>query len=554
MSVIDENFEYMILDDAAYVDKSMLIAYLLSNGLGSVHVFTRPTRFGKSLNLDMLDNYFNICYAGGPDLFKGLEISRHVEFSEHRNAYPVIRLNMKGIRVDSEEDVFESLKGVVVNSFMRLKRTLDQSLLDDDTRRVIDHFAYGSPTKTEVLNSILRISLHLETIFGKAPIILMDEYDKFIQRIGDPKILESCSNILSDFMETTFKTNESRSLCVIMGVMTLSQTGLLSSLNNPLVHDLFDAETAGFFGYTEDEVKFLLEECVDDDVSREKASTRIREAYDGYVFGGLEIYNPRSVNMYIRSRDYDSTPLSYFDTKRDIKPLNDLLFNSPDYIQNEIAALREMEGSFVVKDVYPATIYADLMEDDDECNRLYSYLVMTGYMRAEVIQRLPKTYVCRLSMPSMEARMAYDSLLERVRSMRRQKSSSLLDRMYSRDAESVTEILNFMFRSNSIRDSWSHDECKMYLKDLLFHSGADAFVERELGNGYPDISIASSEHVPAVHIEITTVQEARTTDLETACGLGLRKIIDRGYSDSDPGAVFMSIGWDRKRCLVRFLE
>jgi hypothetical protein len=242
--------------------------------------------------------------------------------------------------------------------------------------------------------------------------------------------------------------------------------------------------------------------------------------------------------MHLASGDL-SNPKAYWEQRSDNDILNGLLDSAPAGIQNEISNLIE-SGSGVTKRIWPSTLFSDLSKDDKECSRLYSYLVMTGYLRAEVRASEEVCYICSVLLPNRETKHAYDHLLSRVRSMHDRMAGRLGSLMTGLDSEGCTELLNFHLGRNSVRDPWGHDDCKKWLLSLMLNEGLDAYSERESGNGYPDITVRSE---PAVFVEITTSDEARNSDLDRLAEMSLAKATERRYSQN---GIIMAIGWDRK--------
>lgn len=546
-----QSFRKVIEEGMEYVDKTMLISQIIDRGTGCVHIYTRPTRFGKSLNLDMLGCFFDINDRGKEDLFRGLDIEYHplyYRYAAEKNSYPVIRLNMRSISTEDRGSLLSSLRYIVANAYIDAE---DLILGNEKCARYeqrILTFIDQSSSDESLLTSISELSTYLFKSTGKASVILMDEYDAFIQGMigADPERFESIVSILANFMISTFKDNRYLSYGVITGIMRMSQTGIISGLNNAIVHDIFDRESAEYFGYTEDEVGFLLRRASKNpNFDSTAAMDSIRRMYDGYEFGGAGIYNPRSINMFLDYGDLKN-PKSYWEQRSDNPILNRLLDSAPESVQNGIADMIEGRSTDAV--ITPSTLYSDLGGGDRDGSRLLSVLVMTGYLKASVLETLESGYRCLVSLPNGETRHAYDHLLERVRDMRGGYSGRLVQAIADRDADLCGRILNFNLGRNSIRDRWGHDDCKKWLLALLLSEGADASSEREAGNGYPDITVKLRDR--SAFVEITTSDETGNYNLERLAEMSVCKAEERRYASGKD--VVMAVGWDRKYVSVLF--
>ncbi|MBE6519145.1 MAG: hypothetical protein E7Z70_06400 [Thermoplasmata archaeon] len=549
-------FRELLENGFAYVDKTSLIAEILDSDPRSVHFFTRPTRFGKTLNLDMLDCFFNIETAGILDYFYGMKITDspyYTEYRRYKGSFPVIRLNMGSIDASNADAVNRSLGNMVSDLFRRKRQRLSEFPEFDSYRFWFDRFIDGTASEQDISTSIMDLSSCIFSCYGKRAIILIDEYDSFIQTMGgDNSGRDSVLGILSRFMTSTLKHNDNLEYGVVTGVLRLSQTGMISGLNNTVIHDIFDERTGDCFGYTNDDLDDLLDRTIPEESDRVSVKAAIKKAYDGYVFGGREIYNPRSVNMYLSEGTFGHPPRAYWDQQRHNAFLDDMLNRAPRWILNEIAALMDTDGFKVRKEVDPSVSYWDLNDDDFEGTHLYSILVTTGYLRAEVVERGIRTYICDISLPNEEVRESYRDLIRRAEGIRAEYRTGPMPMIARKDSAGVTEYFNFYLARNSIRDSWSHDDCKKWMLNRLLDSGIEANAEAESGNGFCDILIPKKDRMPRVCIEITTSAEAGTDNLDLLVAEGFRKIRDRRYAG--PGDIVMSVGWNRKYLKAEMID
>ncbi len=258
-----KDFKTLVSGKNYFVDKTMMIQDVWGAG-DEVLLYTRPRRFGKSINLSMLDYFFNLKYKDEPDIFKGLKITSCEGFEKHKNAYPVIRMDFHNLQPSSLQDFEDSLKELVSSVSRNINAEIRPLLSDKNDIDVIDRCISRDLGKAALNNSVAELCNLLERVYGKAVMIFVDEYDHFIQNITDEKTYYGIIDRIKPFMECTFKMNRSMRTGVITGIMPITKAGMLSSFNNPVVCDIFSYEGDEFFGFTESEVETLLADSGND--------------------------------------------------------------------------------------------------------------------------------------------------------------------------------------------------------------------------------------------------------------------------------------------------
>ncbi|MBR6204486.1 MAG: AAA family ATPase [Candidatus Methanomethylophilaceae archaeon] len=565
IAVNNETFDAIRRNGILYADKTSMLVPLceeMSKGTVPLHMYARSTRFGKTLNQSMIDRFFNVAYAGEPDVFDGLEISEHREFDRFRNRYPVIRLDLSPMNPKSQDSMRESLRSIVSKTFLDVRSAYGDEWMSPPIIRRFDAFSDGTVSDTDVVLSMEALCGHLlgslrdrsgDRTVSK-PVILVDEYDAFMQKVGkipSPEF-EDVAKPLAEFMVSAFKSNTCYSLGIMTGIMTLSRTGILSGLNNITIHTFLDEGSSGFFGYDDREVRSLVDACVPEGSDKERIMGDIKGMYDGYVFGKREVCNPRSVNKYLSRRKFDEPPGRFWNGIRDNSFLNSLLASAPEPLQDEIARLTMEDGRTKKVLIDQAVVYQDVYKDPTE-SALCSCLAMTGYLRAAPLEPVNKLdpVLCEVSLPSREVEDAYRDLIVKVRA-RKIRGTGFLDALYSKDSERATDEFNAHLRSMSVRDPWGHREYKehlcMYFREHAFRAKA----ERDSGNGFADVVVeGDADHgIPAACIEITTAEEAGTRDLEAVETMCWRKFEDRRYGMEDPGCLLVAFAWDRLCCRI----
>ena len=270
------------------------------------------------------------------------------------------------------------------------------------------------------------------------------------------------------------------------------------------------------------------------------------------MFGKTEVYNPRSINMYLADGDFYSNPKEYWEQSRRNYFLDSLVESSPQSVQDMIAGLAVREGSEAVADVAPATVYQDVYRDPSSETALVSCLVVSGYLKAVPLERIGTSLVrCSVSVPSREMAHAYSHLVATARA-RRSNGNGFVDALYSCDGARATREFSSRLESHSIRDPWSHQRCKEHLLGYFLDRFFAARAEAETGNGFVDVLVERDPErgAPPLCIEITTTDEAGTMDLGRTLELCERKFEDRRYGSGFENAILVAFAWDRKACRI----
>ena len=288
-----QDFKEIRDSDYLYVDKSDMISQILSEGT-EAYCFTRPRRFGKSLNLSMLDAFFNVKYPKDNKWFDGLKVSECKECQEYKNAYPVIYFDLKELSVTSTEIFKTDLKIKIADLYRQYVYLLDSDILDDFDKQYIQDVLKNDIEPLKLRKAISTLSRMLYEHHGKKVIVLFDEYDTPILNAYSEGSHNDVVQFMRDIMSSVFKGNESLMFGVITGVTQIANVINSSGLNNLKVNNIFSSKFDEMFGFTNDEVKAICEEH-----GHPEKYDEAKEWYDGYRFGDTEVYNPWSVLNYV---------------------------------------------------------------------------------------------------------------------------------------------------------------------------------------------------------------------------------------------------------------
>ncbi len=550
-----ENFEQMIKENYYYVDKTRLIGELLRNG-GMVNLFTRPRRFGKTLNMSMLEHFFSI--EGEENLFEGLEIAKDTKLCEaYRGKYPVIFLSLKGINAGSYDTAFrltmETVKGAAKKAkFLEMSEKLDNHE-KEDYRALLDK----EMDEATLFLSLKTLSELLEKHYGEKVIVLIDEYDVPLAKAFENGYYDQMVFLIRNLLEQVLKTNNSLKFAVMTGCMRISKESIFTGLNNFTTFTITDVDFDKYFGFTDREVRELLKyyACTDKYES-------IKEWYDGYRFGNVEVYCPWDVVSYLRSlrNDKDAIPQNYWVNTSSNAEVKEFLRHSKNMTtKREIERL--MEGETITKTIRLELTYKEMYQSVEN---IWSVLFTTGYLTqaGRVDARMYK-----LRIPNLEIRDIFETqIMEYFRESVRKDGDTLkkfceaLENGEEKRVEGIFE--SYLKKTISIRDTFVRKPMKenFYHGILLGILGVkeewSVFSNRETGEGYSDILIETENGEMAILIE---VKYANDGDLDLACKKALKQVEERKYDEElrENGAekiLKYGIACYMKRCRVKLSD
>ena len=522
-----------------FVDKSELVSDIV-NDRSEVFLFTRPRRFGKSLNLSMIDAFFNLEYKGNK-WFDGLKVNSHPEVEEHRNAYPVISLCMKDLVADDVEGFNGRLKLMLKSVYRGFKYLRDSDLVDEDLRR--EYFSAGDLSDMQMERSVISLCQMLEQYHGVKPIVLIDEYDNPINNAFNRDFYAGVMGSLRRFYSLTLKGNPHMSFAVVTGVMQIAKESIFSGLNNLRVDNVFSKKFDERYGFTEPEVKDLCSYY-----GHPEKFEEAKEWYDGYRFGDADVYNPWDILMYIRN---DFEPGTYWADTSGNDILETFLDGLDDSTYGDLVALGN--GKTVSKQIYPSVSMRDV---DGDLDAVYSVMAVTGYLNA--VPEGDNDY--RLSIPNCELyKVFYENVTRSLKmdvgvAMRR-----FLGSMERKDVPKMEESL-FMLFSKNFFDILLKDEAdyQLVLATIALGRGGryDVGIERETGNGRADIIMRRNDpRYPNIVVELKKSRSDDPGDLEKMAEEGLRQIRTREYYRSLKGKTYLyGVCLQNKKAKVLFEE
>lgn len=525
-----ENFEEMRREDFYYVDKSHVIEQLLTQW-GKVNLFTRPRRFGKSLNMSMLQSFFEI----GKDktLFDGLRISDNQELCEkYQGKFPVVSVSLKGINGATYEEARRFLIKTINEEARRLSVLSDSTELDETDHELLTQLKKKEMTNDSLVYSIRELTELLEKHYGSKVIVLIDEYDVPLAKANENGYYDEMVLLIRNLFENALKTNNSLKFAVLTGCLRIAKESIFTGLNNFKVYSITDKSFDETFGFTDAEVRELLRYY-----GQEKYYETVKEWYDGYRFGNVDVYCPWDVINFCSDHlaDPGLEPKNYWANTSGnsvISHFIDSVGKPQKLTRMELEQL--VNGGIVQKEINSELTYKELYSSIDN---LWSTLFMTGYLtqRGE-----PSGNRYNLVIPNREIRnIITNHILKMFKENVKDDGktvSDLCDALLNQTPEKVELIFTeYMKKTISIRDTFARKPTKenfyhgLLLGILGFKENWSVMSNRESGDGFGDILIRIEDEDVGLVIEVKYADDG---NLQGECEKALQQIIDIRYTES----------------------
>ena len=512
-----------------YVDKTLLIKDFLDKK-PLVSLFTRPRRFGKTLNMDMLRVFFEISNEDTSKYFINKQIWKcGKEYQAHQGKYPVIFLTFKDVKFDSWTATLDKIKGLLQEEYARHIEVLDSNKISQYEKDYFLKILDGNANEVDISSALERLSKILAIHYKKNPIIIIDEYDTPIQEGYIKEFYDEIISFMRNFFSGAFKDNKYLSYGFLTGILRISQESIFSGMNNISVHSLFDEEYESYFGFTEDEVENMLSYY-----GKLDKETELKNWYDGYLFGKKEIYNPWSVINYI-SRD--CIPQAYWANSGSNEILHEVMQTLNDDSVQRLNAL--LQGEKVVARIDQNVIYRSIKENSQY---IYSLLIVAGYLKpvTKYIQE-DGNYLCEVKIPNKEIEAVYRSevLSSLVSSgvIKRTTMDTIVESLFSNSYERLQLALSeYLNNSISFFDKSSESFYHGLMLGLLALMDNQYIIKsnREAGDGRYDISLLPRQNkYPAIIIEIKYQKNITEDKLNALAHQALSQINLLRY-DSEP--------------------
>lgn len=537
-----ENFKTMIDKSAYYVDKTNFIEDVLNEQVVS---YTRPRRFGKTLNMSMLYYFFSIKEKENAYLFDGLNISKNKDALKHQNKYPTIFISLKEMKNLTFDAQISSFSNVIYELLEKNLEILSSDQLSDTTKDILNKLHNRSSSIEDLKISLRVITNALYTYYQQKVIVLIDEYDVPLQSAYQNNYYEEMVEFLRSVFSSALKTNDALEKGVMTGCLRISKESIFTGLNNFTAYSVLNNISSESFGFTESEVKKLLK-----DYNLSEKMDEVKKWYDGYQFGNKEIYNPWSTLMYVKNitQDVSFKPISFWANTSG----NDLVVK---YIQNGDKKLRKefdvlMNGQSLIKYIKPELTYREM----DNIKNIYSFLLLTGYLK--VIKDMGENQY-ELVIPNKEVYEIYkQSFMSYFEDYTTSKKNELYQELVDGDAKKVNLLLNdILLRSISYFDnqeSFYHG----FLVGLL--NDYEVVSNKESGNGRFDVCVLP-ENILGTVVLIECKHSISEDDLIDDAKEGARQIVEKKYLEEHrfkkyENAIGYGMSFYKKQCYIVKVE
>ena len=554
-----ENFEEFSSEEFYYVDKTLFIKELLQNW-GKVNLFTRPRRFGKSLNMSMLKCFFET--GSDPALFEGLKIMQEKDLCEkYMGKFPVISISLKSVGGLQYDSAVAALRTVIGNEAGRFRFLRDSAKLDEDDKNSYNQLInvevkgsskYAMPDDA-LIDSLKTLSLLLEKHYGQKTILLIDEYDVPLDKAFQRGYYDEMVSLIRSLFDNVLKTNDSLYFAVLTGCLRISRESIFTGLNNPKVHTLSDVRYDEYFGFIDAEVDELLEFY-----SLSSYKDVFRDWYDGYHFGDTNVYCPWDVINYCDEllAAPSAPPKNYWANTSGNDLIRRMLKNANLTTKNEVEEL--LNGGQITKRIKQELTYREI---DDSIENVWSVLYATGYLTGMHVEQ-EDADIFRLWIPNGEIRKLFYELVEdwfrEVTRSDTSKISRFCAAFPAGDAAAIQEMLgDYLWDSISVRDT----AVRRNMKENFYHGMLLGLLQNqgswlvrsnaETGEGYSDISIQTPDRTGIV-IELKYADDG---NLEKACGEALGQIEEKKYAEGlkrrgTKKIIKYGIAFYEKECMV----
>ena len=550
-----------------YIDKTMLIDQLVGKSGAKVTLFTRPRRFGKSLNMSMLQHFFD-CREKGESLFDGLAISKNKALCDSwMNQYPTILVSFKTVDATNFQDAVAQLKLVFADLFRSHIYLMDDNKLDNYDIKKLDRILSENPQNSDMMDSLSLLTRLLYTHHGNKPVILLiDEYDVPMAKGDAHGYYGDIINIMRSMYNKALKDNPYIKFAVLTGCLRIAKESIFTGLNNPKIYSILDYGFQEYFGFTDSEIDRLLA-----DTGFTEYKEKIKQWYDGYRFGDTDIYCPWDVLNYVSDLQQKAgvEPKDYWANTSGNDILKQFL-NSKFNPRSDFEAL--LNGKCIKKRIVENITYNDLISSEDN---LWSVLLMTGYLTVVPEDEVPAEDISSNDINGVYLRLVNNEIKELFsttvsdwfkETVYRNSRDDLFKALWSGDAVELANIISRYLRTTISFYDYSESFYHAFLAGLLSGFGDISVTpkrkpgsisiksNREYGEGRADVVIENRVTHTAAVLEFKVADNI--TDVSSMCDVALSQIHDIGYAEAlqeDEGYDLISYGviFYKKRCFIK---
>ena len=544
-----EDFKRLVDNGYYFVDKTLMIKELLENK-ETVNLFTRPRRFGKTLNMSMLQRFFEATEKSNAYLFDGLKIAAYPEYMAYQGQYPVISISLKSMKQASYTDAFYMYKNLIAKEYEKHKIILESNKILDSEKEVFQNIIEPRADQNVFLNSIRTLSDILAKYYEKNVIILIDEYDVPLENAYHEGFYDDMTNLIRSCFESALKTNPSLEFAVLTGCLRVSRESIFTGLNNLKTYSITKNKFSQYFGFTQAEMQEILQTF-----SLEQYAGTIAKWYDGYRFGLTEIYNPWSVlnciDSYLQNDMVACEP--YWSNTSSNRIVKRLIEESNERTKSMVEEL--INGTPIHTQIFEDVTYGTIDVNQDY---IWSFLLFTGYLKIISCETVGDETYYDMVIPNVEIKSIYKNTIRSwfIDHVNRDSRTDILESVIHADAEKLEDLL-CTWLTNTIS---CFDEQENYYHGFVTglvsgFSGYMVVSNRESGNGRFDLVVKqrSRWHHAAI-LEFKVVE--KYNQMTKACEDALRQIEEKDYEASLRDEQYENIAklgicFCQKRCRVK---
>lgn len=508
--------------DYYYIDKTMMIKDFIDER-PMVSLFTRPRRFGKTLNMDMLRTFFEKTNEDTSIYFKDKKIWQcGKKYLDYQGKYPVIFVSFKDVKFNTWGEAFAAIKDIFANETHRHIELQTSKTLDKYDKKTFEKLLSGDVTEVELSSALCDLSRMLHKHYGVAPIIIIDEYDVPIQQGHMNNYYDSCILFMRNLFSGGLKDNKHLSFGFLTGILRVAKESIFSGLNNLTINSVLDNKYSSYFGFTSDEIREMTAYYGVEDKYNE-----LCEWYDGYRFGKTEIFNPWSVINYFNN---GCEPRAFWQATGSNEIIGEIIAEADNDIYEKLTSL--VNGETFTTYIDTGVIYPQIKKNP---STIYSFLLVAGYLK--VLKTTPAfngDFMCEVALPNKEISLVYHKeILQQLDTVIPQPTAiSIQEAIFSGDNEKLKHLLQtLLMQSASSFDTAGENFYHGFMLGLCALLGG-SFVSsnRESGDGRYDIQLKpTSKNLPGILIELKAAKECSGTQLKKLSEKALQQIIDKKY-------------------------
>ena len=535
-----------------YVDKTELIYELVNDTDNEVTLFTRPRRFGKTLMMSMIENFFSIC-KNSESIFEGLAITGHEDFcKEWMNQYPVLFVSFKDAEADTFDSAYKMLGTSIADLCKKLSNITDSELVNQADIDVFDRLMYQKAEEQDIKNSLKTIMRMMNAVYGKKVILLIDEYDVPLAKASEKDTAKNgyyskMLDVIKGIMSAALKDNEFLQFAVITGCLRIAKESIFTGTNNFVSYSVLDEDFSDYFGFSGDEVDAILEAA-----DRTDKAGIIKAWYDGYIFGNSYLYCPWDVINYLSAlkKRKDAKPKNYWKNTSH----NGILLTFVKRTDFDVADKFEtlLNGGMINQAISDELTYDTLHSSEDN---LWSVLLMTGYITKSDPEEDDDTV--SLKIPNKEISSIFEDTVVKYfnETVNTDSINELLSSLWDSDEEHATEIVSELLWNTISYNDYHEDYYHAFLAGVFVGRGYSVESNKEKGLGRPDIFLKDRRNRRAIIIEAK--KSVKESDLDKDCDKAIKQIIDEKYAEGIDGyeqILCYGVSFYQKQAKVKILK